>query len=319
MFFSIIIPVYNVGKYIDKCLESIVNQDFDSFEVIVVDDGSTDGSGARCDFYGEKYSFVKVIHQDNAGASAARNAGMDMATGEWIVFVDSDDWIEQSMLRTLYEYMKDEDADLYSYNAYKTDEQGNVKEKLLFSLENCSVGLYSEESRFRYYVDVLMQYKTGWEVWLRVFRRNIICKYNIRFQELTKVFAEDYLFTFQYLLHVKSIVQLCNFFYYYRQRRTSLIHSIDESNVLQRLLWWAESAYDMVKKERLSYFKKNFYVIYFLLINYHLQNMMSRKPDEEIALEMQNLHKNRKHNRWMKQMRKHRAEFLKDMGVKKWL
>lgn len=96
--FSIIVPVYNVEKYLEKCIDSILNQDYDHYEVILIDDGSTDGSSAICDRYANKYHHVITFHKENGGLSDARNYGMKKASGDYLIFIDSDDWIEQGCL-----------------------------------------------------------------------------------------------------------------------------------------------------------------------------------------------------------------------------
>lgn len=99
---SVIVPVYNCEKYITRCLDSITSQTFTDFECIVVDDGSSDRSSAICDKYAEQDARFSVIHQKNDGMSVARNAGIDTCNGEWIAFVDSDDWCEPTMLEDMY-------------------------------------------------------------------------------------------------------------------------------------------------------------------------------------------------------------------------
>lgn len=99
---SVIVPVYKVEKYLDRCIESIVNQTYPDFELILVDDGSPDGSPILCDKWAEKDSRVHVIHKKNGGASSARNAGLKIAKGNWIAFADSDDWLDRTALKTLY-------------------------------------------------------------------------------------------------------------------------------------------------------------------------------------------------------------------------
>lgn len=121
---SIIVPVYNVEKYVAKCLDSIVRQDMRDIEIIIVDDGSTDGSGTICNKYAQEDSRIRVIHQENQGLSMARNNGIDIARGEYIGFVDSDDWIASDMYSTLYEDAVREDSDISMTNFYYTKASG---------------------------------------------------------------------------------------------------------------------------------------------------------------------------------------------------
>ena len=109
---SIIVPVYKVEQYLRRCLDSVQNQIFTDWECILIDDGSPDNSGQICDEYAQKDERFRVIHQENAGVSAARNAGLDSAKGEWIGFVDSDDWIEPEMYQFLYTNAIDKKADV---------------------------------------------------------------------------------------------------------------------------------------------------------------------------------------------------------------
>lgn len=109
---SIIVPVYRVEEYLPRCLDSILVQTFTDWECILIDDGSPDNSGAICDYYAVLDGRVRVIHQENAGVSAARNAGLDAARGEWVAFVDSDDWVERDWLKTLYDTVRRHDVDV---------------------------------------------------------------------------------------------------------------------------------------------------------------------------------------------------------------
>lgn len=109
---SIIVPVYKVEKYLPKCIDSILAQTFRDFELILIDDGSPDNCGAICDEYAARDSRIKVIHQENAGVSAARNAGLDIATGTFLGFVDSDDWIEPEMYETMIATAKEKQVDV---------------------------------------------------------------------------------------------------------------------------------------------------------------------------------------------------------------
>ena len=109
---TIVIPVYNTEKYIKKCLDSILEQTYEAYEIIIIDDGSTDGSSQICDTYAKKNKKIRVIHTKNNGAYVARKIAIENAQGDCITFVDSDDWIEKDMLEELVKLMEKEDADL---------------------------------------------------------------------------------------------------------------------------------------------------------------------------------------------------------------
>jgi glycosyltransferase involved in cell wall biosynthesis len=113
---SVIIPVYNVRQYLDQCLNSLAEQTYKNLEIILVDDGSTDGSSEICDSYSEKDERFKVIHQNNAGVSSARNAGLNAVSGEWIMFMDADDWIENDTCEAALNCAVRNDADTVLFN-----------------------------------------------------------------------------------------------------------------------------------------------------------------------------------------------------------
>lgn len=127
---SIIVPIYNVEKYIRRCIESILNQTYTNFELILIDDGSTDSSGVICDEYANKDNRIKVIHKENGGLSSARNAGLDIATGEYISFVDGDDYIAEDMIEKLYNSITGNNADIAVCNYKCVDENGNCLDNL---------------------------------------------------------------------------------------------------------------------------------------------------------------------------------------------
>ena len=123
---SVIVPIYKVESYLDRCIQSIVNQTYPNLEIILVDDGSPDGCPAICDAWAEKDSRIKVIHKENGGLSDARNAGMAIATGELISFIDSDDSIEPEFLEKLFGALMEHDADIAECAVSFVDENGNV-------------------------------------------------------------------------------------------------------------------------------------------------------------------------------------------------
>jgi glycosyltransferase involved in cell wall biosynthesis len=109
---SIIVPIYNIAEYASECIQSLINQTYKNIEIILVDDGSTDHSPAICDEFAEQDERIKVIHKRNGGLSDARNAGLDVATGEYIGFVDGDDWVDEDMYETLYHLIYEHQADI---------------------------------------------------------------------------------------------------------------------------------------------------------------------------------------------------------------
>lgn len=132
---SIIVPVYNVREYIERCIASILNQTYLDYEVILVDDGSTDGSGEMCDTFSMQYDKIKAIHQKNQGLSAARNTGIRAANGEVLSFVDSDDWTEPQMLQSMMEAMLKYGADIVICRAQMVSSQNRIEQIVGFEEE----------------------------------------------------------------------------------------------------------------------------------------------------------------------------------------
>lgn len=123
---SVIVPIYKVEAYLDKCVQSIVDQTYTNLEIILVDDGSPDRCGQMCDVWAEKDSRIRVIHKENGGLSDARNAGLAVATGQLVSFIDSDDWIDPEFLQTLYEALKQNDAQIAECGIRLVDGEGRV-------------------------------------------------------------------------------------------------------------------------------------------------------------------------------------------------
>ena len=142
---SVIVPIYKVEKYLNKCVKSIINQTYKNLEIILVDDGSPDNCGKICDKLAERDDRIRIIHKKNGGLSSARNAGIEIANGEYIGFVDSDDYIDNDMFETLYNNIKDNNADL-SIIGYQIETIDNKVIKY-FELEE---KIYEYESLIRY-------------------------------------------------------------------------------------------------------------------------------------------------------------------------
>ena len=164
---SVIIPVYNVMNHVRKCLETVCGQTYKALEIIVVDDGSTDGSGSICDEYAAKDCRVKVLHCENGGLSVARNRGMAVASGELLGFVDSDDWIEADMYECLYRHLADYDADISICSYYR--EKGDVCEPALM-LPPGTVRVWNTREAME---EVIRDKKFKNFAWNKLFRREM--------------------------------------------------------------------------------------------------------------------------------------------------
>ena len=123
---TVIVPVYNVEKYLEQCVDSILNQTYKNIEIILVDDGSKDKSGQLCNEFSNKYSQIKTIHKKNAGLGMARNSGLKIANGEYIAFVDSDDWLAPQALKNLYDSMTKFNCDYCKGGFQKVNDEGHV-------------------------------------------------------------------------------------------------------------------------------------------------------------------------------------------------
>ena len=191
---SIIIPIYNTGAYLPRCIDSILSQSFTDYELILIDDGSIDNSGAICDNYAQQDNRIKVFHQKNGGLSSARNTGLDHAQGEWIYVVDSADDLKPDGLQTLVNCIS-EDVDMVmgGYEQYNLD--GNLIET---EKNHETLTLSRRDSLLVLFPDHSIQYSYLGYVWIRLFRNRIIQDHGLRFDTSIRI-KEDTLFVTQYL------------------------------------------------------------------------------------------------------------------------
>lgn len=209
---SVIIPVYNVEKYIRECLNSVINQTYKKLEIILVDDGSLDKSGDICDEYKLKDDRIKVIHKENGGLSDARNAGMKIATGKFIQFIDSDDFIDKDMIEMLYDLVIENDGDISMCSNYILE--GKKK------TSNCSGEKYIY-NRIEALREILLDEKVRSYAWNKLIKRELLK--NIEFPK-GKVF-EDQLTIPRIFERSSKIVFLDIPKYYYRQREGSILNT----------------------------------------------------------------------------------------------
>ncbi|MCI7737036.1 MAG: glycosyltransferase [Clostridiales bacterium] len=214
---SVIVPVYNTEKYLDACVASIVSQTHSVLQIILVDDGSCDSSGKICDAWANKDSRIQVIHQENAGVSAARNAGLQAASGELISFVDSDDVLPLDAYEQMLNSMKEKDLTMGRMSLMEEDGTVIAQEQPFpsgqFSIDDFIKELF-QERRYCY---------LGF-LWDKLLKRTIIQNQDIRFDPRIRL-NEDRLFLLEYLLHCSSISFCDAVVYFYRQRTAGVITS----------------------------------------------------------------------------------------------
>ena len=221
---SVIIPVYNVEKYLRKCLDSVINQTYKNLEIICVDDGSPDNSGGILDEYAQIDSRIIVIHQKNAGVSIARNRALDIATGEYIAFVDSDDWLEpQCYELAVTEMLRDPEIDLVSWGCNVINER-NCSEREYKSTVNWLNCNFSGKKKL---TPPLSKRLTA-NLWSMLFKATVITNNSLRFRNYK--YAEDMLFLFEGLLDVHYIYYINLKLYNYVLNPSSALVKFNEFN-----------------------------------------------------------------------------------------
>lgn len=261
---SVIVPVYNVESYLEQCLDSIVSQTFSNLEIILVNDGSTDKSGRICDEFAAKDSRITVIHQKNAGVSSARNSGIDVATGNYFTFVDSDDWLDAEMYRKMTEAAKSvkfADVIMCDFLNVKLDKI----EKISADLRQ---GYYEKQDIIKeIYPKLIVLENFGRlpiaSACICLFKKSLFKENAIRFDEKLK-YSEDNLFMTEVILKANSFLYLKDdYFYHYRQYDASRSKKYNNE-------WWSN----------------------FLYLNQNLKKLVSGNPDFDFSrqLKLQLIH-----------------------------
>lgn len=210
---SVIVPVYKVERYLDRCVESLVHQTYKNLEIILVDDGSPDRCPAMCDAWVEKDNRIKVIHKQNGGLSDARNAGIDIASGQYIGFVDSDDWVEPDMYRFLHQHMQDTGSEIVSGGVRRVWEDGTPARTMTYSGEPLS--FTSQEAM----ASLINETALIVPVWNKLYTRGVIGE--IRFP-VGKI-NEDEFWSWQIIARSNRITAVPEVFYNYLQRSGSIM------------------------------------------------------------------------------------------------
>ncbi|GAB6168246.1 glycosyltransferase family 2 protein [Clostridium carnis] len=237
---SIIVPIYNSEKYLEKCVQSLINQNFDNYEVLLINDGSKDSSYKICKEYDNKYNYIKVFNKENGGTSSAKNMGIEKARGEWIVFVDSDDYIDSNYISTLInnindnidlvacgfviEYLKDN----YFVNISLPENKEYIKSNEIKD------GIYELDYNALLNVNVS-----------KIYRRRILKEKNILFNEKLNT-GEDLVFNCEYIKNIRGLLLLKDIIYHYVRRdevslvntyRENLIEMVNKCNIARYNLY----------------------------------------------------------------------------------
>ena len=218
---SVIVPIYNVEKYLERCLESLVNQSLQEIEILLIDDGSTDNSPLICDKYAKQDQRIKVVHKQNQGLGMARNTGLELASGEYVVFIDSDDFIEKNAYQEMYDMIKEENAEIlitnyYEYvtNTCEKKEMRTVREARIIEGEEIKklacqmVGFSPFEKN---------EDDIGMSVWKNMYFRKFIEENQIKFYSEREYVSEDAIFQLMAIPKMKKVRLSTNCYYYYCQ------------------------------------------------------------------------------------------------------
>ncbi len=229
---SIIIPVYNVEKYLSQCIDSIIRQDDVDFEIIAVDDGSPDNSGRVLDDYAKRDKRIHVIHQKNAGVSRARNTGLKEASGKWIYFVDSDDWLIDGQLKLLVLHAEKSDADVVFVDCIERFENGRSNRIHLFSrkfssddkalIQKIQNSILCHKYNPYFVPGADSAYPAPWS---KLIKTELIHKNEILFDPYVEGVYDDGLFTLEVLQRAKKIAYFGKSVYNYRILSSSIVHS----------------------------------------------------------------------------------------------
>ena len=226
---SIIVPVYNAEKYLDRCIKSILNQTLREFELILIDDGSKDNSGIICDTYAVKDNRITVVHKQNGGPGAARNAGLEIAKGEYITFIDSDDYVDENFLLSAYEAAIAKGYDLY------------ICGLVIETYEHCKIIETNENTakvEKEYTAKTLMEdINVNYPLlcisgpWCKLYRSQIIKDKEIRFDTALSL-GEDSCFVMQFLHEAKNIIFSPEIFYHYYRGNSESLAAVFRKDIL---------------------------------------------------------------------------------------
>lgn len=264
---SVVVPVYNAEKYLDKCIQSIINQKYSNLEIILVDDGSKDNSLELCKKYAESDKRIKVIHKENEGVSTARNSGIEVASGDFIAFIDSDDYIDENMYFNMMQKASEYDCDVVMCDCYKV----NSDKKEVFTHDIRS-GFYNKEQLYSEYFDKLLMidsinYPPTITNVVMLIKTDIIEANKLKYKEVIK-FSEDLLFGSQVMYYANSFYYLKGECYYnYINNPTSATNTYYEKKWDNFISLYKEIKAFFEERKDFDFSKQIYYCILFFIYN----------------------------------------------------
>lgn len=274
---SVIVPVYNVEKYLEECVNSILNQSYKNIEIVLVDDGSKDNSGKICDEFVKKYDNVKCIHKENGGLSDARNVGLANATGEYIMFADSDDLLAEDACGPLVEEMEKRNADYVVANYRNCNEDGTLWAKPVFNPDKYK----NFKVEIKDYTDSFYIMNSG--VWNKMFRKSFLDENEMQF--VIGVPAEDAIFTMNCFIRSTNVYYVPHVVYYYRQRNSaSSISTSCNIKYFNGISKAYKMIYDLFKENNELEFYRFFYAKSMTYIFYKFIDSVLLTDEERIEI-----------------------------------
>ena len=288
---SVIVAIYNVEVFLSRCIESIINQTYKDIEIILINDGSKDHCTEICNDYMRKDSRIKVINQTNSGVSVARNKGIETASGEYIVFVDGDDFLENNCIEVLYNAIEESASDLVvgSFNKYINDQkffQGSKESKEFtrsFNLSQCKFDIlnYTLEE---IYIDELYKVKANFSSpWAKIFKKSIMHKYSLKYV-VGQVRAQDEVFNVNYIDHCEKITYINKPVYNYVINSNSTCQKLKKSNNIEKDLCIYNKWRNEIKKFIVdNQYEKEMGISYALLIDEQLCAILAANSSESLS------------------------------------
>lgn len=249
---SVIIPVYNGENYIERCLNSILNQTYTDLEILIINDGSTDRTEDIINRYIEDGKNVRCIYQKNQGVSIARNLGLKHAKGEYVSFVDSDDFVESTFIEKMYKSAKNNNSDMVvcGHVRYYAD---NLKKNEVLNYKNENKSIYTQYES----INLLLNLSVKGYLWDKLFKREKLIENNF-FLEPNR-YIEDWFPTFKYVCEINNITFVNEALYYYVQRDSSALHTIN-SKLLEDYVYSVKKIKKYLKENKIKYSKKSMQV-----------------------------------------------------------